>query len=142
MADPHTLAGLTPDRAVLLLTAGVALIYVELNRPGRVLPGAMGLLAVLLGLAAAARHGVRAEGVLLLLLGAMVLAADLVRPTGIVLASAATAALCVGLRALAAGSNGAMVGWPTAIGCGLLIGAGTSVLTRLARRARVNKRTV
>ncbi|QMV17660.1 hypothetical protein GOB94_02285 [Granulicella sp. 5B5] len=130
---------LPTDAAVLLLTAGVALVYFELNRPGAIVPGALGLLAGLLGLASLAHHGVRTEGILLLMGAAAVLAADLVRPTPILFAIAATAALCVGLRELPAGSP---AGWPVVLGCGLPIGAGTAVLTRLARRARINKRTV
>lgn len=140
-------AALSPDAAVLLLTAGVGLVYFELNRPGSIVPGALGLLATLLGLAALGRGGARADGILLLLAATVVLAADLVRPTPILLALAATAALCVGLRELPARSGHAasdvsVPGWPTAVLCGLLLGLGSAVLTRLARRARVNKRTV
>ncbi len=131
---------MTADSAVLLLTAGFGLVYLELNRPGRVIPGALGLLAVLLALAALGHEGVNLEGILLILAGATVLAADLVRPTPILFAIAATAALCVGLRGVTALGISTPVSWPVAIGCGLLLGAGTSVLTRLARRARVNKR--
>ena len=38
---------LSPDAAIVVLTMGVLLIYVELNRPGWILPGAAGLLATL-----------------------------------------------------------------------------------------------
>jgi membrane-bound ClpP family serine protease len=131
---------MSADDAVLLLTAGVGLVYLELNRPGRVVPGALGLLATLLALASMGRDGVGVEGILLILAGATVLAADLVRPTPILFAIAATAALCVGLRSATAHGIRTPASWPVAIGCGLLLGAGTSVLTRLARRARVNKR--
>lgn len=133
------LAGISADDAVALLTAGVALVYVELNRPGRVVPGALGLLATLLALARLGGQGVRMEGILLLAVGSAVLAADLVRPTPKLLALVATAALCAGLRELPARGP---ADWPVVLGCGPLLGAGTAVLTRLARRARVNKRTV
>jgi membrane-bound ClpP family serine protease len=133
---------MTADDAVLLLTAGIGLVYLELNRPGRVVPGALGLLATLLALAVLCRDGSSTEGILLILAGATVLAADLVRPTPILFAIAATAALCVGLRGVTAHGLRSPVSWPVSMGCGLLLGAGTSVLTRLARRARVNKRKV
>ena len=45
----------TPLHTLLLLVAGWLLITVEFNRPGRVLPGAAGLLALLLGIASALR---------------------------------------------------------------------------------------
>ena len=132
---------MSAGHAVLLLTAGIALIYVELNRPGRVVPGALGVLVTLLAAAALVQHGVRGEGVLLLTVSAIVLAGDLVRPTGIPLAVVSAAALCIGLHELV-GGDGSTVTWPVAVGCGLAIGAGTSALTRIARRARVNKRKV
>lgn len=132
---------MSADHVVLLLSAGIGLIYIELNRPGRVVPGALGVLCTLLAAAALGRHGVRGEGILLLAAGAMVLASDLVRPTGIPLAVIAAAALCLGLHELT-GGDGSAVTWPVAVGCGLAIGAGTSGLTRIARRARVNKRKV
>jgi fumarate reductase subunit D len=40
----NTLTHLSPDSALLLLTFAVLLIYVELNRPGWILPGALGLI--------------------------------------------------------------------------------------------------
>src|SRR5580698_5751837 len=42
------LSELSPDAAILILTSGVILIAVELNRPGWIVPGAVGLLLALL----------------------------------------------------------------------------------------------
>ena len=45
------LAQLSPDAALGMLTVGILLVYVELNRPGVVVPGAVGLTAVLFAVA-------------------------------------------------------------------------------------------
>jgi membrane-bound serine protease (ClpP class) len=133
------LAGLSPDAAVMLLTLGIALIYYELNRPGSILPGAAGLLTVLLSLAAVGRHGVNPVAVALILSSFALLTVDLLRPTPMLVPIAATVALSAGLRWLPEFSCCAPVHTPVAVGCGVVLGAGTSVLTRVARRARVNK---
>ena len=116
-----SLARLGPDAAVLLLTLGLLLVWLELNRPGWILPGALGLLFVLLATAAA-----------LLLL-------DLLRPTPSAVALAAILALVLGLLRLVVAPAPPRVHLATAIACGLLLGGSTSVLTRIARRARANK---
>ncbi len=51
------LSHLSPDAALLVLTLGLLLIYVELNRPGWIVSGAVGLLAVLFAVASLARAG-------------------------------------------------------------------------------------
>jgi membrane-bound serine protease (ClpP class) len=127
------------DAAVGLLTAGVGLIYYELNRPGSIVPGAAGLLAVLLALAALGGQGVNSLGLLLIIAAVGLLAADLVRPTAILFAIAATVTLCFGLWMLPAHGGISPVHLPVAAACGVLLGAGTSLLTRIARRARINK---
>jgi membrane-bound serine protease (ClpP class) len=133
------LATLSPDAAVLLLTLGIALIYYELNRPGTILPGAVGLLTVLLSVAALVVHGVNPLAVTLILSAILLLTLTLLRPTPMILPIAATVALVAGLRWLPRYSCCAPVHLPVALGCGLLLGAGTTLLTRIARRARINK---
>ena len=91
---------LRPNAALVLLTAGVALIYWELNRPGTILPGALGLLFALLAVASMAARGVAAGGVVLVVIAASLLLVDLLRPTPILVAVAATLALIFGFRGL------------------------------------------
>ena len=55
---------LSPDAAALILTVSLALIAFELNRPGSILPGALGLLLSLLATASLAQHHPRPEPVL------------------------------------------------------------------------------
>ncbi len=125
---------LTPDQAILLLTAGVLLVCVELNRPGWIVPGAAGLLAVLLAVAALIHRGVQPAAALLCGSAAALLAVSLRKTAPVAGYAAATLALTLGLLELNPQAHAAV-----AVPCGLLLGAGTSVLTRIARRARANK---
>jgi membrane-bound serine protease (ClpP class) len=138
--DPgFNLNHLQPNTAILLFTLGTALIYFELNRPGSILPGALGLLATLLSIAALSHRRLEPAGLLLILSAFSLLLLDLLRPTHILVAVAATVALVLGLRGLLSPSCFPAISFPVYFGCGLLLGTGTSSLTRIARRARVNK---
>jgi membrane-bound serine protease (ClpP class) len=128
-----------PDAAVLLLTLGLLLVYVELNRPGWILPGTFGLLLTLFAVASLLRLHLSPAAVALLASAAALLLLDLRRRTPRLVAAAATLALVLGFAHLVAGPAPQRVHAATAIGGGLLLGAGTSVLTRIARRARANK---
>ncbi len=135
--------GLSPNAAVLLLTAGTLLIYLELNRPGYILPGALGLLSFLLALDllatdALAHRPLNPIALVLLLSAVALLSLDLLRPTPIPVAVAATLALVLGLRGLLSSPDRPLA-LSVAVGCGLAIGISTSLLTRIARRARANK---
>jgi len=55
-------ARMDSDSALLVLTMGVLLIYVELNRPGWVVPGAVGLTAALFAMASRGGGGGGAGG--------------------------------------------------------------------------------
>ena len=146
---------LSPEAALIGFTVGMLLIYLELNRPGLVLPGAAGLLLVLLALGsllAETRMGAfRLSGGGLVLIGTAtaLLLLDLLRRTSFIVALAATGALCLGFAHLLASpapigggeaSAAAHIAAPVAVLCGLLLGLATAALTRIARRARANKR--
>jgi membrane-bound ClpP family serine protease len=132
------LTDLSPNAAVLLLTFGVALIAVELNRPGWILPGASGLLLTLLAAASLWLRHPDGFAVLLCLACAGLLLAQLRRPFGAGMAVVPTVLLEFGLRQLFP-ATAARVGAVVAIVCAVLLGGGTTVLTRIARRARKNK---
>jgi membrane-bound serine protease (ClpP class) len=131
------LASLSPDAVILLLTLGFALICVELNRPGSILPGALGLLTFLLALASLLRFDLSPVGVTLTLSAIFLLLVGLRRTLHPLVAVAATLALTLGLGQLVRGPTRTHA--LTTIFCGMLTGAGTSILTRIARRARLNK---
>jgi membrane-bound serine protease (ClpP class) len=135
------LAHLRPDVALLGLTLGLLLIYVELNRPGWIVTGAVGLLAVLFAVASLARAGLNPAAVALVgtavaLLG---LGLGLRRRTPVVVDAAATLALVLGFAHLVRGTSGVGIRTGIAVGCGVTLGGCTSILTRIARRARTNK---
>jgi membrane-bound ClpP family serine protease len=133
------LADISPNAAIFILTIGLAFIYYELNRPGSIFPGALGLLTTLLSIAALAPHGFNPVGILLTFTAIALLTLGLLRPTSILFSAAATLALVCGLYNLLAHPGSHPISASIAIGCGLLLGIGTSALTRIARRARVNK---
>lgn len=131
-------AHLNPNAALLLLSAGVLLIYVELNRPGWVVPGAIGLTAVLFGVASLARAGFNPGAFALVGTSVVLLGLGLRLRTPPVVAGAATLGLVLGFVELVRRPSPPIAVWE-AVGCGLVLGASTSILTRIARRARANK---
>jgi membrane-bound ClpP family serine protease len=133
------LATLSPNAAILIFTVGVALIAVELNRPGSILPGAIGLLLTLLAAASLwPRHPNPAA--VLQIIGSMAVLLVQVRRTVVWLVSAAaTMLLIVSITKLLPSATEPRISLWTALVSGLVLGAGTTVLTRIARRARQNK---
>jgi membrane-bound serine protease (ClpP class) len=131
-------AALSPEDTILLLTAGLFLLYLEFNRPGWIVPLAVGLTAELFALASLLRLRPDITTLALLGGGALLLLLDLWRRTPVLLGVVATLALMLGFGRLGRG-DGLLLGEGVAIGCGAIIGAGTSILTRIARRARTNK---
>lgn len=130
---------LSPDAAVALGTAGVCLGFVEFNRPGRVIPGALGLLLLLFSCAALLQHPIRPLGAAALGAGIVLLVANLWRRLPIAVLALATAGLVLGLRFLVPTAGPAFVHTPAALACGALLGASSGALTRLAYRARRSK---
>ena len=135
----RAMAHLPADAAVVLLTLGLLLVYVELNRPGWIVAGALGLLASLFAIASLGHLDLNLAAILMVMTAVVLLALELVRRTPWVVPLAATLALVLGLDHLVAGPGGMRVQAGTAVGCGVVVGAGTSILTRIARRARTNK---
>jgi membrane-bound serine protease (ClpP class) len=133
------LAHLRPDVALLGLTLGLLLIYVELNRPGWIVTGAVGLLAVLFAVASLARAGLNPAAVALVGTAVALLGLGLRRRTPVVVDAAATLALVLGFAHLVRGTSGVGIRTGIAVGCGVTLGGCTSILTRIARRARTNK---
>jgi membrane-bound ClpP family serine protease len=130
----HPLLILAPNEAILLLSLGIALLYVELNRPGWIVPGMVGLLATLLALASLYETGIRSDGAMLLLAGLAIEVFSLRRVVPHTAHLAAVAATSVGLGFLAKGEQPRL-----GLVCGLILGTGTWYLVRIAHRARRNK---
>jgi membrane-bound serine protease (ClpP class) len=121
-----------PDRAFALLVVGMCLVYVECLWPGRVVPGAIGAVLAMLGLAGLTSLPVDWRGPALLLLSAVLFAAEARIPrTGIAGISGGIAMVS---SALMWGAH-----WSTAVALGAPFSAVTVFLLRVAVRARRNK---
>ncbi|HEY5382923.1 MAG TPA: hypothetical protein VIJ65_11765 [Acidobacteriaceae bacterium] len=134
-----SLANLTPDAAVLLLTLGLALIAFEFNRPGLILPGASGLLLSLLAVAILVHRHPKLAALALLIASSVTLLLQLRLRLPLWAVALSTLALIAGFIRLFPTTSQLHVHPAAAIPCCLFLAAGTTVLTRLARRARQNK---
>ena len=127
----------SPDLALVTATAGICLIFLELNRPGIILPGALGLLLLLLGAACLWQHAVQPYALLALSIATAALASNLHRVLSPWLLGVSTLGLMLAFQFLLTPSAGARpIHTATAIGCGGLLGGLAGVLSRIAFRAR------
>ncbi|HEY4008854.1 MAG TPA: hypothetical protein VGM11_01800 [Acidobacteriaceae bacterium] len=130
---------LTPNAAILLLTLGIALIAVELNRPGWITPGAVGLLLTLLAAASLRQHHPRSAPAILAVASMAFLFLQARRPMTWIIPACLSVVLVLALTALLPRSAQPGISPFIALLCGVTLAAGTTVLTRIARRARQNK---
>ena len=129
-----------PNLALLLLVAGVLLIYFEFNAPGTIIPGALGTLLVLTALFALNLLPLRYTAVMLLVAALGLMLLEIKVPSHGILAFAGIACLITGLLTLVAGPIPEMqVRVATAVGVGTGFGLITAFLVRIALRARRNK---
>ncbi len=137
-AREHMMRALmNPDLTVLLLGLGGLLIYLEVNTPGGVVPGAAGVLLVLLAVYALLHLPLRWEALLLLAGAGVLLLLEAHFERGMVLAVIAMGMLVVGLRLLVNGPIPELeVNWGTAVGAGVGFGGVTAGLLLLGLRAR------
>jgi membrane-bound ClpP family serine protease len=133
------LATLSPNAAVLIFTVGVALIAVELNRPGSILPGAVGLLLALLAAASLWPRHPNVEAALQIILSMALLLLQTRRTLFWLLPISAVILLIYSVATLLPPTVEPTISPWIAVLCGLLLGGGTTVLTRIARRARLHK---
>ncbi len=138
--DLHTnlplLRHLSADGAVALATLGVLLVFFELNRPGRIWAGSLGLLLFLLAAATLLGMELRSWAVWSLGLAAAPFLWNLYRRVPLPLLLLATLACIVGLRGLVQPAATSPVNIPTALGAGTVLGTASAALSRIAYRAR------
>ncbi len=126
-----------PDLSILLLTLGLLLIYLEINTPGTVVPGAAGVLLVLLAAYALLMLPLSASGILLCMVAALLLLLEAGFHTRGALAVAGILSLIAGLGTLVQGPLPQLqVSWRTAIGAGIGFGGVTAALIVLGIEAR------
>ena len=128
---------MNPNLDVLLLTLGLLLIYLEINTPGIVVPGAAGLLLLLLAAFALGSLPVTRLGIGLCVVAMMLLVLEARLRTRGVFAGLGILALIVGLGTLVDGPIPQLqVAWSTAIGAGIAFGGITTTLMVLASEAK------
>lgn len=132
----------SPDGALLTLFAGVLLIYFECNRPGTILPGCLGTLLTLLSVNAFDHMPLRASALAVAAVGIAFLLAEILKPSRNLLAAAGTILLIIGLRTSVQPFASAHVHTSIAVLTALGLATTSLWLTRIALRARHNKRSL
>ena len=130
---------LAPDATLLLFTTGILLLYVEINRPGLILPGAVGLTVTLLALAHALRAGLPPRAAAAGLLATALLALSTRARPRLLLAVIASGALFYAFCNAVPISGRDLRHICLPIVCAVVLGPGTFLLTTIAARARQNK---
>jgi membrane-bound serine protease (ClpP class) len=129
-----------PDVAILLLIAGMLLIYLEFNVPGTIIPGALGSLSVLLALFGLGMLPISHVALLLLMAAGALFLVEIKVPSHGVLGLAGVAALVFGLATLVDGPITEMrVHRGVAVAAGIGFGGITLLLAWVALQARRNK---
>jgi membrane-bound serine protease (ClpP class) len=131
---------MNPNLALLILVAGVLLIYVEFNSPGTIVPGSLGALCVLLALFSLGLLPLHYTAIALLVAALILIVLEVKYTSHGVLALAGIGAMILGSLTLVAAPIPEMrVHWPTAVALAVAFGGITLVLLRLAIRSRRNK---
>lgn len=139
MAAPslfNTVHSLSPDGAVAVASLGILLIFVELNRPGRILPASCGLILLLLASGTLFRLGAQLPAALLLLAMVLIALLNLYRRVPAWLLLLSCGGWMVALRFLVPARGSTFVHTPAALLCGGILGSASALLTRIAYRAR------
>ena len=133
---PSLIHHLTPDETVSLLTLGLLLIFFELNRPGRIWAGSLGLLFALFAAAAFSAMDFRPAAICSLVAASGLLLLNLYRSLPSLALTAVPLATIAGLRWMVRpGAAGGVHSLPALL-CGGLLGGTGALLTRIAYRAR------
>jgi len=130
----HLLAN--PDLALILLLAGILLLYAEFNRPGTILFAALGALFTMFALYGLALHPINHSALAGAILGLALILLELRLPTRNLLALLGAATLAWSLTALEIPP----IHLTTAVFVSLTFSAVTLWLGRIALQARRNKR--
>lgn len=130
----------SPTLALLLLFAGILLIYIEFHRPGIVLPGTLGTILVLTSIYAFNQFPIRPTSLLLILTSFTLIALELKFPSYGLLTAAGIAALTLGtLNLIDSPLPELRIDPVVALATCTSFGVLTAVLLRLAIRARHQK---
>ncbi len=128
-----------PTIAYLLLLLGLVGIAIELFSPGLFVPGAVGVIALVLGAFGTAQLPVTAAGIVLLVIGVALIIAEAQLPTGGVLGVFGVISLALsGLLLFDTGSDAVEVSVPVVITVAVLLGGSMMFATQKVVEARRN----
>jgi membrane-bound serine protease (ClpP class) len=127
-----------PNVAFLLMLIGFAGIGFEVFNPGTLVPGALGGIALLLGLYGTAQLPVTLVGILLILLGVGLIVAETQIPSGVLGGAGVLALIAGGLLLYDTDSEEFGISPPVVIVVGLVIGVGMVFVIRKVLEARRN----
>lgn len=128
-----------PDFAVFLLVAGILLVYLEFNVPGTVIPGALGLLAILFALFGLSSLPLRHTSIGCIFIAIAFILMEIKFSLRGILAAIGTSTLIFGLSHLVNGPPELRVHLSTAIASSLTFSIVTISLARVGLKARLNK---
>ena len=111
-----------PNVAFLLILAGIIGLAIEIFSPGLILPGATGLLSLVVGLFASSQLPVTAAGVVLLILGVALLIAETQLPTAGILGILGVVSLAISGLLLFDTNEGFDVSTPLVIAIAVVFG--------------------
>jgi len=129
-----------PNVAFVMIAVGILGIYAEFCSPGRVAPGVLGGVFVLLGLSSIAIRPINWVGVALLASAVGLLLLEVKSTSHGVAGIAGALAMTAGALKLVAGPTPELrIRWITAVGVSLPLSVITIFLLKIAARARRNK---
>ncbi len=128
---------LSPDASLGLMAAGAAAVTLEFVRPGWVIPAVAGCLLIVFGAHSLAQYTLSASGVALMVAGALLCGGDGYWQAQGLAGLAGAAAMFLGCLRLVVEPP---ISWPVAMLTSLPLAALLTFLTRIAWRARRNKR--
>jgi membrane-bound serine protease (ClpP class) len=128
-----------PNVAFLLILVGILGLAIELFSPGLLLPGGVGLVALVLGLYGSAQLPVTAAGIILLVAGIVLIIAEAHLPTNGILGIVGVGALgASGLMLYDTDGEGFGVSAPLVIGVAVVLGALMALAVTKVVEARRN----
>jgi len=132
-----------PNIAAILIAAGILGVYAEFCLPGRVVPGVLGGIFVLLGLSSISNLPINWVGVALLALGVALLVLEARAKAHGLAGIAGALAMSWGAATLVDGPVPELrIYWITALGVSLPLAMITVFLLKIAVRARRNKTAI
>jgi len=126
-----------PTVALILMNVGVLAIVLELQNPGAILPGVVGVICLLLGLFALGTLPINGTGIALILFGLLLFVAEIFVPSfGILTAGGVLALVLGGLMLFGKDAASLAPAWPFIIATALTTGALVALGLRVALKAQ------